>query len=40
MPVGTRIFNADTDEVLADLTSDEHSEIIAQGGKGGLEISF
>ena len=36
VPVGTRIFNAETDEVLADLTSDEHSEVIAQGGRGGL----
>ena len=27
VPVGTRIFNAETDEVLADLTSDEHSEV-------------
>ena len=39
VPVGTRIFNADTDEVGRP-NSDEHSEIIAQGGKGGLECSF
>lgn len=36
VPVGTRIFNAETDEVIADLTTDEQSEIIAEGGRGGL----
>lgn len=36
VPVGTRIFNAETDVVMADLTSDEESVVIAQGGRGGL----
>ncbi len=36
VPVGTRIFHAETDEVLADLTEDEQSVVIAEGGRGGL----
>ena len=36
VPVGTRIFDAETDEVLADLTKDSDRFVAAKGGKGGL----
>lgn len=36
VPVGTRIFHAETNEVLVDLTEDEQQIVIAQGGQGGL----
>lgn len=36
VPVGTRVFNSETNVVLADLTEDEQQIIIAQGGQGGL----
>ena len=36
VPVGTRIFHADTDARLADLTEDGQEVIIAKGGRGGL----
>ncbi|MBF0320212.1 MAG: GTPase ObgE [Nitrospirae bacterium] len=35
VPTGTVIKNADTEEVLADLTSDGSEAIILQGGRGG-----
>ena len=35
VPVGTVLYDADTDELLADLT-DEHSEWVIPGGAGGL----
>jgi len=36
VPVGTMIYNADTDELLADLTIEKQKVIIAKGGRGGL----
>ena len=36
VPVGTRILDADTDEILIDLTEDEGSWLAATGGRGGL----
>jgi GTPase len=36
VPVGTRVFHVETDVVLADLTEDEQSVVIAQGGGGGI----
>ena len=35
VPVGTRVFDDDTDEILADLTEHEQHWVAAQGGKGG-----
>lgn len=35
VPVGTTIFNSE-DELLADLTQDQQSVVIAKGGKGGF----
>jgi GTP-binding protein len=35
VPVGTQVFDADSDELLADLTEDGAETIIAQGGRGG-----
>ncbi|AGR40986.1 GTPase ObgE [Spiroplasma taiwanense] len=35
VPIGTVIFNADTNELLADFTKNNQTEIIAIGGKGG-----
>ncbi len=35
VPIGTLIYNADSNEVLADLITHGQSEIIARGGKGG-----
>jgi len=41
VPVGTRIFDANSGEVLADLTDDEQRWIAASGGRGGLgNINF
>lgn len=34
-PLGTTIFNADTDDVLADLIDENQTVVVAQGGKGG-----
>ena len=34
--MGTRILDADTDEILIDLTEDEGSWLAATGGRGGL----
>ena len=36
MPVGTLIFDAETDELIADLIQDGQEIIIARGGQGGL----
>lgn len=36
VPLGSIIEDADTDEILADLTSDGEEFIVAEGGKGGL----
>ena len=36
MPVGTVITNADTGEVIADLTEHEQKIVLAKGGAGGL----
>ncbi len=36
MPVGTVLIDAETEEILADLTTDGQRELIAKGGKGGL----
>ena len=41
VPVGTLIFNTETDKLIADITSHEQKELIAQGGRGGLgNINF
>ena len=40
VPVGTRIIDRETGEVLADLTTNGQREIIAPGGKGGLGNLF
>jgi len=36
VPVGTMIYDAQTDELIADLNEPEQSVIVAQGGEGGL----
>ncbi|HEX6734729.1 MAG TPA: GTPase ObgE, partial [Azonexus sp.] len=36
MPVGTVIYNQNTDDILADLAEDGQKVLIAKGGKGGL----
>ena len=36
MPVGTRVTDASTGELLADLSADGQREIVARGGRGGL----
>jgi len=36
MPVGTVIYNQNTDEILADLSEHDQKVLIAKGGKGGL----
>lgn len=36
MPVGTRITDAQTGELVADLATHGHKALLAQGGKGGL----
>lgn len=35
VPVGTQVFDADTDELLADMTQDGEKITIAKGGRGG-----
>lgn len=35
VPLGTMIFNSDTNELIADLTNPEEKRIILSGGKGG-----
>src|SRR5690606_24857576 len=36
VPVGTIIRNAETGEIVADLTAHDEKVLIAQGGRGGL----
>ncbi|MCX7958497.1 MAG: GTPase ObgE, partial [Deltaproteobacteria bacterium] len=36
VPVGTLVFNDETNQLIAEFTSDGQSEIIARGGKGGF----
>jgi GTP-binding protein len=36
MPVGTVIYNMNTEEILADLSEHDQKVLIAKGGKGGL----
>lgn len=36
IPCGTVIYDAETDEILGDLTKPEQTFLIAEGGKGGL----
>jgi GTP-binding protein len=36
MPVGTQVLDADTEEVVADLTKHGQRVMVARGGKGGL----
>jgi len=35
VPVGTQVFDADTGELLADLTSERETFVVAKGGRGG-----
>lgn len=35
VPLGTMIFNADTNELIADLTAPDEERVILQGGRGG-----
>lgn len=36
VPVGTLVFDAETDRLLKDITSHEQKELLAKGGRGGL----
>lgn len=36
VPVGTRVFDDDTGEILCDLTDEDVAVVIAEGGRGGL----
>lgn len=36
VPVGTLCFDADTNELIGDLTTDKQKLLVAQGGRGGL----
>jgi len=36
VPVGTRIFDAETGEVICDITEAESRVVVAEGGRGGL----
>lgn len=36
VPIGTMVYNAETNELIADLTTDKQKAIIAKGGRGGL----
>jgi GTP-binding protein len=36
VPCGTMIYDADTDELIGDLVSQDQTFVVAQGGKGGL----
>lgn len=40
VPKGTEVINASTGELLADMTDDERSVCIAQGGRGGKGNAF
>ena len=35
VPAGTTIYNAETNEVIVDLTADDESVVVARGGRGG-----
>ncbi len=35
VPAGTTVYNAETNEIIADLTTDDESVIVARGGRGG-----
>ena len=35
VPAGTTVYNAETSEVIADLTEDDEEVVIARGGRGG-----
>ncbi|MCX7970933.1 MAG: GTPase ObgE [Negativicutes bacterium] len=35
VPVGTMVFDADTDQLIADLVSDQQTALVARGGRGG-----
>lgn len=36
VPVGTQVYDANTNELIADLTEDESTVLVAKGGDGGL----
>jgi len=36
VPIGTRVFDSQTNEILADLTENEQQWVAAEGGSGGL----
>ena len=36
VPVGTQFFDAETDELIADLDESEKRVVLAKGGRGGL----
>ncbi len=36
VPCGTAVYNAETDELIGDLTKAEQTLLVAEGGKGGL----
>lgn len=38
VPEGTQVIDAQTNEVLLDLTKEGQRELFLKGGKGGLEI--
>ena len=40
VPIGTVIYNEETENIIADLTKDGQSETIARGGKGGKGNKF
>jgi GTP-binding protein len=40
VPIGTQLFNADSDEFLTDLTQDGQEYLLAKGGRGGKGNTF